>query len=185
MREPTDMKSYSIGSLLFLVTLLALIFSWIKDHADLKSRIQMLNSVYGISTVEPCVLQIGDYIYRADNDSQKIEEKNEYWLWTTVSSERLEACTDWNSNQPNPPVSASAAIKLADATIPTLAFPGPSGIWQRQTVTLTPINKHWCWIVRYQAAENSALSGGFSIVVLMDGSVLKPYHVTSSPRFEY
>lgn len=125
------MKSYSIKSLLLLVTLVALIFSWARDHAELKSRIQLLNSFCIESKVISSELSLSGSIDRANKKSKFgiVEFESGCLVETSVQLENLKGCPTWDSNKsPNPPVSASTAIKLADAAIPTLVFPKPGGI---------------------------------------------------------
>ena len=117
---------------------------------------------------------------RATDGSNDPLNPNGYRLETRFNMEELAACPVWQDDAPNPPVPANDAIRLADDAIPTLSFPGPDGIWHRQTATLTLVANHWCWVVDYKNAENSLLTGGFSIVVLMDGTVVTPHCIGNS-----
>ena len=158
---------------MFVTALVALVCGWLQDRARLTSRIEILNSTFEPDEYQKAELTIGGSVQNK-NEPGDFLNPNRHPLETVVQIENLEACPPWQNDAPNPPVSASEAIGLADAVIPTLAFPGPDGIWQREEATLTPIKQHWCWVVNYRNAENSTLTGGFNIIVLMDGSVLKP-----------
>ena len=180
------MKSYSIGTLLLATALLAMICGWALDHAKLNSKIQMLKSTFERQDYQRSEISYGGSIRTKDEpDDFLFFGQNYHGLETQVQLEQLEACPRWQARAPNPPVSASDAIRQADAAIPTLSFPGPDGNWHREATTLTQIGKHWCWVVSYNESENSSLTGDFNIMVLMDGSVLKPHYSGRGHPYAY
>jgi len=163
---------FSIRTLLFMIALSAMITGWVMDHISLNSTIEKLNSIGDTSESRASIIAIGGFLRGPQTEES---EQQTYPLWSEVTSEQLVGCPIWRVAAEDPPVSASAAIALADQAVTTLVLPGPDGSWQREEIALMHLDgHHWCWRAEYESKEESLQTGGFNIFVLMDRSVLKP-----------
>jgi hypothetical protein len=84
----------------------------------------------------------------------------------------------------NPPLSARKAEELAAKVKATLVSDTKDYTWKLSSVSLMPIpfgDDRWVWIVRYEVFGRRSKSGqriDLALVVLMDGTVIRP-HVVS------
>jgi hypothetical protein len=95
-----------------------------------------------------------------------------------VSREALEKSPAWKDDDENPPLSARRAIRLANAMKGSLVKDSDDYKWQFETAALTSDSGKWYWVIRYEAHFQRGVSSGprafLRIVVLMDGTVIKP-----------
>lgn len=92
-----------------------------------------------------------------------------------LTADALLSSPEWDENSENPPVSARSALKAA-REMRDLVITTPEGFeWTRGSLTLMRPSEHCFWLVRFRAAsENDDGWHHFTVVVLMDGTALKP-----------
>lgn len=105
----------------------------------------------------------------------------------TVTDAAIQNTPDWDDDAENPPVSAKKAMKLATVMKDSLVKDSDKFKWEMRSLSLMEIKDKWLWVAHLQAMENGPLSSEpvaaseghkdphyLSLVVLMDGSVIKP-----------
>jgi len=97
-----------------------------------------------------------------------------------VSEEAIRKTPPWNKQEADPPLSAREAIALADLVRRDLVAKAPKDCeWLLVSAELTPCEgDRWYWLINYEVWPRSgAFDGsppGLRLVVLMDGTVVKP-----------
>jgi hypothetical protein len=91
---------------------------------------------------------------------------------------RLEATPKWKAEEENPPVSARKAIAVAEAILKELQPYGPDAKFEAPTLKLRECRGDWFWVVYYSPNDWRRFQSSFPIVVLMDGSVVRPERST-------
>lgn len=96
----------------------------------------------------------------------------------SLSQERLAKSPDWDESDPNPPVSARDALKLAKAAIKTHGIEIPDRDDQTMSQTtydlqLQSYRGKWVWAVIFHPTRTHA-QGPIPAFVLMDRTVLEP-----------
>lgn len=87
---------------------------------------------------------------------------------------RLAATAKWKPHDENPPVSARKAIALAEATLKEVQPYGPDAKFDAPTLKLRDCRGDWFWVVYYAPDDWRRFQSSFPIIVLMDGTVVKP-----------
>lgn len=108
---------------------------------------------------------------------------------TTVSSELIEVSPAWHPADANPPVSARAALQIADRIRRERLRDRNNWRWGLESIRLVPLdseNGKWCWLILFEAYPEAGGLGGvppeYPVFVLMDGCVI-PSH-PSGHRYE-
>jgi hypothetical protein len=99
-----------------------------------------------------------------------------------VTSQEVENSTWDHEAEENPPLSAGKAIKLADEARKSVVKDRDDIKWKRGSLGLTSAGDgKWVWLVGYQPYSGKYPEGDSSIaiVILMDGTVLKPKFVAN------
>jgi hypothetical protein len=95
----------------------------------------------------------------------------------TISREALENSPAWKDDVDNPPLSARKAIKLAEELKNALVKDSKEYKWKLVSAELHPGDK-WFWLINYEAkfqlGDSSGIPNNLRLVVLMDGTVIKP-----------
>ncbi len=98
----------------------------------------------------------------------------------SVTTEALERSPQWKTGNENPPLSAMKAIALAAGLKESLVKDDEDSKWYLMSANLTPaaVEGKWFWLVEYEAVFQKGGSSGprdnLRLVVLMDGTVIKP-----------
>jgi hypothetical protein len=97
----------------------------------------------------------------------------------SITSETLEKSPTWKEDDENPPLPARKAIRLANKMKDSLVKDSKDYKWKLQSASLQPSDAgKWYWLVHYDAEFQGAGSTGvpdhLRLVVLMDGTVVKP-----------
>jgi hypothetical protein len=100
---------------------------------------------------------------------------------STISKERLAASSDWEEEDPNPPLPARRALALAEATVRRTLKDSDGKNLERlcDSARLVPFGgKKWCWNVHYKWRPRAGAWDGvlphFEVFILMDGTVVEP-----------
>jgi hypothetical protein len=110
------------------------------------------------------------------------KKSNKHYV-VTVTDERLKSTPSWEKRPENPPLSARRALKLANDFKNTFVKDAPGWKWEFQSIGLKhngPANapQKWYWVAYYEEYPLHGFLGGappyLFVVVLMDGTVLKP-----------
>jgi hypothetical protein len=97
-----------------------------------------------------------------------------------ITSEALRKSPSWKLDTPNPPLSAKGAIDLANTLKSSLVSDTEDYKWELKSASLTLDNSgKWYWLVYYEATRPEkgfirGMSPHLMLVVLMDGTVIKP-----------
>lgn len=99
-----------------------------------------------------------------------------------ITSKMLDASPDWVDTEPNPPISARKAMRLAEATVRVISGNRKiDPMLQRSLagVRLVPLSgEKWCWAVSYEwhrrIGSETGSPFGFCVYVLMNGKVVQP-----------
>jgi hypothetical protein len=105
----------------------------------------------------------------------------------TITEQDFKKAPSWDRNAENPPVPAQKALKLAARVKNTLVNDSNRWKWRVDSITLKHYgladdSTKWYWIVHYEAdyifpSHAVGGTGGVHemyVIVLMDGSVIKP-----------
>lgn len=91
---------------------------------------------------------------------------------------RLAATPKWDADDENPPLSARKAIALAEATLKEVQPYGPEAKFDAPMLKLRDCRGDWFWVVYYSPNDWRRFQSSFPIVVLMDGTVVRPERTT-------
>jgi hypothetical protein len=92
-----------------------------------------------------------------------------------LSAERFAAMPDWDEEDDNPPISARTALRLARRMRDSVIEIPDGFVWDRGSLTIVRTTKHCFWLVNFKASKpRDNGKHRLSIVVLMDGTVVKP-----------
>jgi hypothetical protein len=107
-----------------------------------------------------------------------------------VTDDRLKKTASWDTKESNPPLSARDAMKHAVALEKTLLKESGNKTWELESLALTPNEQgsgveKWYWVAHFSVRKELTASSGpppdIYIVVLMDGTVIKPI-IAEAPR---
>lgn len=95
---------------------------------------------------------------------------------SVITAEALGRTPSWNDSNPNPPLSARDAMRLADQLKGKLVQDTEDGRWGRVAMELRLATAdHWYWLARYELeADGTGPTPDLIILVLMDGTVITP-----------
>jgi hypothetical protein len=94
---------------------------------------------------------------------------------------RLAATPKWEADDENPPLSARKAIAIAEALMKELAPYGQGAKLNAPTLKLRESGGHWFWVVYYSPNDWRQFQTTFPIVVLMDGTAVRPERMAPPP----
>lgn len=100
---------------------------------------------------------------------------------TTLTIPRLLATPEWEADQENPPISARKAILAASEIVQQLAPYGKEAKLARPSLKLRESSGRWFWVVYFSPNDWRAFRSTFPVVVLMDGTALKPQRIPPPP----
>lgn len=93
-----------------------------------------------------------------------------------ITEQDLKNAPAWQPGQENPPLSARRAIDSASKFLATLLPNGKD--WRLHQVTLKPVESYWYYVVEFLEPVSPGaarqVSSGFQVIVLMNGSPVKP-----------
>jgi hypothetical protein len=96
----------------------------------------------------------------------------------TIIDEALKKSPAWENDAENPPLSAKKAIKLANEIKDSLVKDSKDFKWKLRSASLEPAGEDkWYWLINYEAqfqGFSSGIPNHLRLVVLMDGTVVKP-----------
>jgi hypothetical protein len=82
----------------------------------------------------------------------------------------------WDQNEPNPPVSARRAMRIAKKRRDELVFEKPKGFsWKLDELSLKTDGYGWAWFVTYKAVTEDAPEtdeNRITLIVVMNGTAL-------------
>lgn len=91
---------------------------------------------------------------------------------------RLQATPEWEAGEENPPLSARKAIAVSEALVKQLNPYGPDAELNPPTLKLRESGGRWFWVVYFSPNDWRQFQSSFPIVVLMDGTAVKPERTT-------
>lgn len=94
---------------------------------------------------------------------------------------RLALTPKWEEADENPPVSARKAMAIAAEVMTGLAPYGRDAKLNAPTLKLRESGGHWFWVVTYTPDDWRQFHSSFPIVVLMDGTVVRPTKTPPPP----
>jgi hypothetical protein len=97
--------------------------------------------------------------------------------WSYVFREQLDKTPPWEGKAENPPLSVRRAMELAEKEVARVrAEDGLNRLVDQ--VALVPVRDRWIWQVTYvwkvKAGGSTGVPDHYHVLVLMDGSVIKP-----------
>jgi hypothetical protein len=104
-----------------------------------------------------------------------------------VTQAALDKAPAWKAEADDPPLPARKAMKLAGATKDRLVQDTKDWVWRQASAALEEsTDGRWYWLVSYEARPRDGLLSGVApylrLVVLMDGTVVKPKVSDDRPR---
>jgi hypothetical protein len=99
---------------------------------------------------------------------------------TRLTDDAAAESPTWNPADPNPPLSARAALGIADKVRKEKLRDKDGWKWGLDTIELKPLDpakNTWCWSVVFVAYPNGGLGGEaprVHVIVLMNGKVIEP-----------
>lgn len=155
-----DMKRFTISNLLLIVTWCAIVMLFVSRQ-------------FAISPYEGLTDDIEGTIFFAYGLEEDVE--------TEIDKEAVRKSPRWDPAYENPPVSARAALLIANQFRRDSLRDNALWEWRLAYITLYPIdgkNNKWCWCIRFAAhAKKGGYSGRppeFAVFVLMNGKIVMP-----------
>jgi hypothetical protein len=100
---------------------------------------------------------------------------------SAITREMRNSSPAWADTEPNPPLSARKAMRLAEAALRAASKKEIDPVLERSLVgvRLIPLDgKKWCWEVSYEwhrrVGSETGTAYSFRVLVLMNGKVVQP-----------
>jgi len=131
--------------------------------------------MYAVALLVTSVLLSEKPSFRVEISSQTRDS----YVTTSFSEKDFEDIPRWATDKEHPPVSAKKAIRAAEMVRAKIVADKDGWEWKLDMVALHPApDGHWYYVVSYEATSKDIAIVGLpprlSLVVLMDGNVVKP-----------